>query len=578
MALQRAADTAIAWCEMRVKQTAVEQAIHAPDPFLCPDCHSSLPEKFRDLEKVVCLSCGQQECYTGRLVLPVAGQQGQPPKVIQAAATYWLPIPPAPGPLPKTNWPGLLALAEPLLTTVKQCVALLTPDGLGSTGGALFYRAQAKWAALGEAARSAGLLQPVIILREDPGDEDRTCAVRALGELLLKDPQLSIDLLDEALVRRLEVLLELLRSVDGASRHAEPTMIPSKTQPPLAQDSVARVAALREALDTWQRRATTFRSVMGEPQNPWQMLDLERGNAVMPSLDSAGQQQWRARELERAQAYAAARSIAEAVDAHGQAVAVLLERSGLNPAPLGRLLRTRDPGLLEEILDLLWEFDVKLAAAAPPPDADMTGADEAARGGGHEDRAGEGQYVFRKDGDIWIIQFGEESGRFPVPGNKGLKHVADLLSRPYRRLSGLDLQGLSSGPPRSEHSFQEVADDSAISREEQEARELAGRIEKARRDNNPAEVDRLMNELQELTQEIRRSQGLGKRKRRLGSASPEALAFEAVDSNIKRCYKKMQKHLPSLVSYLQQTIRPMSPGFMYVPTYDPLQLRPDWHF
>jgi hypothetical protein len=188
------------------------------------------------------------------------------------------------------------------------------------------------------------------------------------------------------------------------------------------------------------------------------------------------------------------------------------------------------------------------------------------------------QFLFRRDAEMWLIQFGTESGHFPVAGNKGLRHLADLLSRPYRPLSGLDLQGLSGGSSRPEHSFQEVDDDEAMATMKKEARDFAGRIEKARRDNNIPEVNRLMGDLETLTQEILRSRGLGSRKRRLGSTSPEVKAFEAVDCNIKRCYKRMQKQFPNLVSHLQRTIRATSPAFMYIPSYDPLQLNPDWHF
>jgi hypothetical protein len=110
--------------------------------------------------------------------------------------------------LASLDWPGLLALAEPLLGTVRQCVALRTPETLGRAGGALFFRAQGQWAALAEAASRAGL-RPTMTLS---GDGDPAVAVRLLRELLVTGPPFGADLLDDALVGRLEVLVELLRA------------------------------------------------------------------------------------------------------------------------------------------------------------------------------------------------------------------------------------------------------------------------------------------------------------------------------------------------------------------------------
>src|SRR5262245_24946289 len=78
-----------------------------PDPWTCPDCHAPLPERYRVLPEVTCPNCGQQKCFTGNCVLPVAGPV--PPVVIRTSGTYWLPAPPqvetraASPPLPATT-------------------------------------------------------------------------------------------------------------------------------------------------------------------------------------------------------------------------------------------------------------------------------------------------------------------------------------------------------------------------------------------------------------------------------------------------------------------------------------------
>jgi len=65
------------------------------DVFACPECHAALPEKYRNLQKVTCPTCGQAECNTGRFVTPVASADSNTqPEIIQVAAPYWIPIPP----------------------------------------------------------------------------------------------------------------------------------------------------------------------------------------------------------------------------------------------------------------------------------------------------------------------------------------------------------------------------------------------------------------------------------------------------------------------------------------------------
>jgi hypothetical protein len=69
------------------------------DPFTCPDCGSSLAERYRVLAEVVCPTCGQQVCNTGIYVAGVSAP-GYPPAKVQLHAPYWLPVPPVPGQLP----------------------------------------------------------------------------------------------------------------------------------------------------------------------------------------------------------------------------------------------------------------------------------------------------------------------------------------------------------------------------------------------------------------------------------------------------------------------------------------------
>jgi hypothetical protein len=187
-------------------------------------------------------------------------------------------------------------------------------------------------------------------------------------------------------------------------------------------------------------------------------------------------------------------------------------------------------------------------------------------------------FVFRQEVAVWLVCFAGESGHFPVSGNKGLKYLADLLSRPYRRLSGLELQGRSDEATRTEHTFQEVSDDETRTRVLKEAEDVAHRIEEARRNNDLAAQERWQIELGELAEHLQSSEGLHSRQRRLGPAPPAVKAFDAVRRNIDRIRKRLQEHLPGLVAHLEACIRSESASFMYMPAYDPLHPNPGWEF
>jgi hypothetical protein len=188
------------------------------------------------------------------------------------------------------------------------------------------------------------------------------------------------------------------------------------------------------------------------------------------------------------------------------------------------------------------------------------------------DQTHKDDHAFIRDGDIWIIRFGRESGRFPVAGNKGLKHYADLLSRPYRSLSGLELQGTLDDA--TEQGFQEANDDESSKR----ARDLAYRIDKARRNSDEATVEHLQLELYQLAEHLRSTGGLYDRQRRLGLAAPQIKAFDAVRRNIARVKNKLAACMPELATHVGKCIHSDCPWFRYVPGYDPLHPNPDWKF
>jgi hypothetical protein len=344
--------------------------------------------------------------------------------------------------------------------------------------------------------------------------------------------------------------------------------------PSAPQTPAARVKALTEALDTWQHLAATFRDVAGLARDPWEILGMQNGNAVPPPLDPDAEGEWRAREAGRAGVYAAARRAAAGVDAHGEAVANLMERAGLDSSPLRRLLQDKNILLCGEVRVLLGRLAARLEVPGKRPPVPAAACETE----GGKGELGDGQFVFERPGDHWLIRFGTQQGKYLVSGNKGLQHLADLLSRPYRRLTGMELRGRSEAGPQPEHSFQPVLEGDALKKFKEDAREYARLIEQARRDKDKPAEERWLKELRELCEQWQTSPGLGGRVRRLGPTPKEAQAFDSVRKNIERCQKRLQDKLPDLVSHLEKTIRPECPDFIYNPAYDPLCPGPDWKF
>jgi hypothetical protein len=64
------------------------------DPSRCPGCQTPVSEEFSTLPRVVCLACRRWELHTGLLVMPVAGPEGTPPKVVRHSSPFWQPTPP----------------------------------------------------------------------------------------------------------------------------------------------------------------------------------------------------------------------------------------------------------------------------------------------------------------------------------------------------------------------------------------------------------------------------------------------------------------------------------------------------
>jgi hypothetical protein len=223
-------------------------------------------------------------------------------------------------------------------------------------------------------------------------------------------------------------------------------------------------------------------------------------------------------------------------------------------------------GLVEPLRDL--EDLVKLARQAeePLPPAPVSPSSQS-------------EYVCRLEGKMWVLNFAGESGRFPLKGNKGLKHIAELLSRPYRHILGLELQGPQPEPVQTGASFQAVLDQRAQEDIEKKIKECQEEIAKARRNNDDAQTEFWIRELRPLGKELEASRGKQGQQRRLGSQSPEAKAWNAARMAMDRAISAIRKaSMPNFASHLSQCIQSNSPHFIYLPVYDHLHPEPRWSF
>jgi hypothetical protein len=61
------------------------------DPSRCPGCKTPVPEEYTTLPRVLCLNCRLWELQTGLFVVPTAGPEGTPPKVVRHSSPFWQP-------------------------------------------------------------------------------------------------------------------------------------------------------------------------------------------------------------------------------------------------------------------------------------------------------------------------------------------------------------------------------------------------------------------------------------------------------------------------------------------------------
>lgn len=157
--------------------------------------------------------------------------------------------------------------------------------------------------------------------------------------------------------------------------------------------------------------------------------------------------------------------------------------------------------------------------------------------------------VFRSDGRTWQVRYaGRDLPR--LLRGLGMSYLHALLRRPGVALSSAELERLVKGGRARAAGGGAGAVMGPEEREglAREHRELAAAIDRARRDGDEGELDRLREEQRRPAEQVARDTGLGGRTRRLGG--PAERARKAVGNAIRRAIREIRADSAALADHL----------------------------
>jgi hypothetical protein len=149
-----------------------------------------------------------------------------------------------------------------------------------------------------------------------------------------------------------------------------------------------------------------------------------------------------------------------------------------------------------------------------------------------------GDNVFRKKGQVWILRFagGEESILLP---SKGAAYLHLLLSQPRIQRSAIDLAcAVAKNPAQyALGDAGEKSDREALAAYRSKLIELREELQEAKDNNDPGAQERIQEEIESYTQQIREARGLGGRLRK--ESDDRERVRKAVGNAVKRAIKEI---------------------------------------
>jgi hypothetical protein len=243
----------------------------------------------------------------------------------------------------------------------------------------------------------------------------------------------------------------------------------------------------------------------------------------------------------------------DALGARALRARVLLERARATLARAAANDRSRADSFLAEagsICDDLELSGIARRVAELPADSKVRPVDAPA------------ESVLRREGQYWTIAYGGRTAR--LHDLRGLHYIADLLASPGREFHALDLLTAHTGAGSREIGAHELDGVSSAIRDpildarakeeyRRRLRDLAEELEEARSWHDTARVSKLEAEVEAISDELRRSVGLGGRDRQM--LSPAERARVSVTKAIKAAIRTVEHECPAMGAHLEAAIR-----------------------
>jgi tetratricopeptide (TPR) repeat protein len=155
----------------------------------------------------------------------------------------------------------------------------------------------------------------------------------------------------------------------------------------------------------------------------------------------------------------------------------------------------------------------------------------------------------RQDGDIWTVEYAGHSAT--VRDAKGLRMLADLITRPDTDIHVLDLSGAPAAAESGDSG--PMLDAKARDEYRNRVRELEEELEEAESLADLGRADSLRSEIDFIARELSRAYGLGGRKRATGDATERARVN--VRRRIMDAVRRIGEQSPEAGRYLENTIK-----------------------
>jgi hypothetical protein len=160
-----------------------------------------------------------------------------------------------------------------------------------------------------------------------------------------------------------------------------------------------------------------------------------------------------------------------------------------------------------------------------------------------------GDNVFRKKGQVWIVRFAGGEDFILLP-SKGAAYLHLLLSQPRVQRSGIDMACTVAKNPAKYASVKggEKSDREALAAYHARLVELREEQQKAKDNNDAADQERIQEEIEWYTQQVREACGLGGRFRK--ESDDRERVRKAVGIAVKRAIKEIAQYDQRLAQHL----------------------------